>query len=121
MVWVSREVREEAEEEGAELVRVCSTPSALLVCDPPSVEEEAAILKYYERQLLALCSSFGFPHKVSGRGRERGRPRSQADHDVASRWRGGEFNRDFSRLSIGSLNFNRVSNGRGRTQRPGSP
>jgi hypothetical protein len=44
----------------------CSTPSALLVCDPPSVEEEAAILKYYERQLLALCASFGFPHKVRG-------------------------------------------------------
>eukprot|EP00959_Pyramimonas_sp_CCMP1952_P287474 6012441-Pyramimonas_sp.AAC.1 len=35
-------------------------------CAPPTVTEEAQILKYYERQLLALCSSFQFPHKVHG-------------------------------------------------------
>ena len=35
-------------------------------CTPPTVVEEAKILKYYARQLLALCSSFQFPHKVHG-------------------------------------------------------
>mmetsp|Transcript_34122 Transcript_34122/g.57336 ORF Transcript_34122/g.57336 Transcript_34122/m.57336 type:complete len:310 (+) Transcript_34122:141-1070(+) len=35
-------------------------------CGPPTVEEEGKIRKYYEKQLLALCSSFQFPHKVHG-------------------------------------------------------